>query len=315
VKVSDSFKPTITATRTPTATGTLPTATATPTVTPNPTDACGYLASLGAETAPIMEGMSDETTYIYTSSANSGRKDFTVLVPSSGAYKMSAAVSALDRNHDSWNVEILGVLDTNNVGKDAFCVISIGTVFHTEDVNRTNGAGSTRYWNLAAGQYIVSWYGRESGCALACFNQVKASDSFMATVTPMPTVTSTPTVTPSTTEDMGGEGAFQSSMLDNRVTSTPTWDGKVVKAAPNVSRGGEAIQFRFMLEQAGPVQLALYSIAGERVYVKEIQGISGMNLFDWNLRNRSGSQVASGLYLYRAHVGGRIYSGKIAVIH
>jgi hypothetical protein len=70
-----------------------------------------------------------------------------------------------------------------------------------------------------------------------------------------------------------------------------------------------------MLEQAGPIRLEIYSITGERVYGVEVSGSSGMNLLNWKLQNQSGSQAASGLYLYRVQVGGKAFSGKVAVIH
>ena len=69
------------------------------------------------------------------------------------------------------------------------------------------------------------------------------------------------------------------------------------------------------MEQAGPIQLAIYSLMGERVYTTELPGFSGLNQLNWSLRNQDGSQVASGLYLYRAQFDGLIYTGKVAVIH
>jgi hypothetical protein len=227
-------------------------------------------------------------------------------------------VSALNSSQDSWYVEIVGVLDTNNTAKDTFAVLTKGA-FHTEDVNRLNGSGGTRYWGLPAGQYTVRWGGRETNCGLACFNLVLAQEY-------------TPTVTPDGGDGGGGDappsgdepppggdepppGESGPSLMSNRGIPAPAWDGRVVVAVPNVSRNGENIEFRVHLEQAGNIQLALYSIAGERVYEKEARGMAGMNLVDWKLQNQAGSPVASGLYLYRIQVDGKVYSGKVAIIH
>jgi hypothetical protein len=271
----------------------VPTATA----TPNMMDECGYLAWAGAETSPITQGISSGTTYIYSAVANAGRKDFSVTVPVSGLYKMSASVSASGGISDTWYVQIQGVPDTASVGKSAFCVLTKGA-FHIEDVNGNNGAGGTRYWNLAAGNYTVSWSGREPNCALACFKLVRMEE------TPTPTAT-----------EYLGRGESLPLLMSNRSTPTPVWDGRVVVAAPNVSRDGTPIQFRIHTEQASPIQLEINSLLGERVYAVEVLGNTGMNLLNWNLHNQSGSSTASGLYLYRVNMAGKTYTGKVAIIH
>jgi hypothetical protein len=316
------------------------TPTPTMTATPNPTANCGYSAWAGSETAPILEAIAGDTTYIYTNTANAGRKDFTVNVPVSGTYKMSASVSAASGTSDTWYVQIQSVPDTAGLAKSAFCVLYKGA-FHMEAVNGGNGASGTRYWNLPAGQYTVSWSGREPNCALACFNLIRVSDLPTAT----PTITATPNPEAPPPDDGGGgdappgdepppdgggggdappgdepppdggEAPIESSMMFNRLTPTPTWDGRLVVAAPNVSRDNEPIQFQIHTEQAGPIQLEIYSLSGERVYAANIVGRQGENTLFWNLQNQAGSSVASGLYLYRVNMAGQVHSGKIAVIH
>lgn len=61
--------------------------------------------------------------------------------------------------------------------------------------------------------------------------------------------------------------------------------------------------------------LTLYSITGEKVNTTEGQGVQGLNLLTWNLQNEAGSQVATGLYIYRIETEGKVYTGKVAIIH
>jgi hypothetical protein len=132
-----------------------------------------YDASAGAETAPMMEGVSDGVTYIYSTTAFNGGKSFTVNVPEAGTYKISASVSAPDTSHNSWDMKIDGVPDLNTGAmSDSFVIKGVGQGFHEEDVTAFAGAQNTRYWNLAAGNVVVFWQGRKSNTALACFRLV-----------------------------------------------------------------------------------------------------------------------------------------------
>ncbi len=100
-----------------------PTVTSTSTLTPNPQGSCGYLADGGGVVPPLASGVDGNgTTYIYATVLNAGEADFTVIVPSSGAYKMTATA---------------------------------GSPLYSMDVTGHVGGTSTRYWNLNAGEYVV----------------------------------------------------------------------------------------------------------------------------------------------------------------
>lgn len=117
------------------------------------------------------------------------------------------------------------------------------------------------------------------------------------TQTPSPTVTANPTAT---------------------LTPTPNFS-TLAQARPNISRDGAPIQFLVNLNQAGRIELSLFTIMGERVYQTSVQGNAGVNSLGWNLQNLSGSPVVSGLYLYQVAVQNDTrtvtQTGKVAVIH
>ena len=87
-----------------------------------------------------------------------------------------------------------------------------------------------------------------------------------------------------------------------------------VMAAPNVSRNGSPIQFRVTLGQPGEIQLTLFTVAGEKVYEAEFQGQAAVNHLTWDLANQSGSQVASGCFIYKVHTNEGAFTGKVAVL-
>jgi hypothetical protein len=65
--------------------------------------------------------------------------------------------------------------------------------------------------------------------------------------------------------------------------------------------------------------LRLFSVIGEQVYAASIEGKTGINDLNWNLRNGLGSRVASGLYLYFVKIDDQSewmsLKGKILVLH
>jgi hypothetical protein len=72
-----------------------------------------------------------------------------------------------------------------------------------------------------------------------------------------------------------------------------------VVAAPNISRDEEPIKFLVTLAQPGQMNLALYSLSGEKVYNISAGGTAGLNTLVWDLTNSLNQPVASGLYIYR----------------
>lgn len=90
-------------------------------------------------------------------------------------------------------------------------------------------------------------------------------------------------------------------------------------AAPNISDGGLPVKFMVKLNHSAKVVLSLYTLVGEEVFSDTIQGTVGENTLLWELKNNSGSSVASGLYIYTLQVedGSQKETriGKVVVIH
>jgi len=91
-----------------------------------------------------------------------------------------------------------------------------------------------------------------------------------------------------------------------------------VVAAPNLSRDGEPIQFQISMGGPARMDLALFTLLGERVYQVSAEGHSGRNSLAWNLQNNAGSSVASGLYIYILRTDNGVdrstKMGKVAVL-
>ncbi len=81
---------------------------------------------------------------------------------------------------------------------------------------------------------------------------------------------------------------------------------------------------------AGPIQgstwrprpglpFRVFALTGEEVYSVSQQGQAGANNLWWNLENQAGSNLASGLYLYRVEVegvaGSFFKTGKVVLLH
>jgi hypothetical protein len=90
-------------------------------------------------------------------------------------------------------------------------------------------------------------------------------------------------------------------------------------AAPNISDVGQPVQFLVKLNQPAKLVLSLYTLVGEEVFVKSVQGTVGENTLPWELKNNSGASVASGLYIYSLQADGgnqrETRMGKVVVIH
>jgi hypothetical protein len=106
--------------------------------------------------------------------------------------------------------------------------------------------------------------------------------------------------------------------FDPTPTQAQTTNPSVI-AAPNLSRGGQPIEFRIQLPQASSLNLTLYSLLGEKVYQNTWAGKTGSNSLLWPLKNTSGSSVVSGLYIYVLEVdgtAGKIWkTGKVVILH
>ena len=132
-----------------------------------------------------------------------------------------------------------------------------------------------------------------------------------------------PTCTP-----IGGGKAVRGSLEEQTtptqtatLTPMPTAIPELVQSivvAPNLSTNQQPIQFRLGLGRSAHVSLNLYNIAGERAYSTQVQTSSGNNILEWDLQNNTGSQVASGLYIYVLEIDDGYFrqtrTGKVVVI-
>jgi DNA-binding beta-propeller fold protein YncE len=102
-------------------------------------------------------------------------------------------------------------------------------------------------------------------------------------------------------------------------TETPSNLLPSVIAAPNLSHNGQPIQFRVNLAGTAKVQLTLVNLTGELVYQQTFEGITGLNSLEWNLKNKIGMPVASGIYLYAVRIDGGgmpvLKMGKVLILH
>ncbi|MEW6755542.1 MAG: ASPIC/UnbV domain-containing protein [Candidatus Latescibacterota bacterium] len=82
---------------------------------------------------------------------------------------------------------------------------------------------------------------------------------------------------------------------------------------PNPFNGGTVI--RFTLPAAGPVHLAVYNLAGQRVAtLVSGERSGGAHAVTWDGRDAAGCPVASGSYVYRLRVRGRQEEDHLAVV-
>ncbi len=146
------------------------------------------------------------------------------------------------------------------------------------------------------------------------------------TPTATPTLTLTPGKTPTPTHTPSAAVAnpadADSAMVDGGPGSPTATDRAAWRAVavPNISTGGEPIQFLVNLELPEWIYLSIYDLAGERVYNASMEGNTGSNKLVWPLQNRGGAGVASGLYIYALRIENEegltaIQTGKVAVMH
>lgn len=91
-----------------------------------------------------------------------------------------------------------------------------------------------------------------------------------------------------------------------------------VAAVPNISRDGQPVDFVLNLSKPAHLHLGLFSLLGEEVRSWDWESGAGPTQLSWDLSNRQGSAVASGLYFYvlTADDGAtpQTHSGKIVVL-
>jgi beta-glucanase (GH16 family) len=72
-------------------------------------------------------------------------------------------------------------------------------------------------------------------------------------------------------------------------------------------------ELRFELPAAGPYEIELYSVAGQRVTSFRGIGRSGANAVRWDGRDDRGRQTGPGVYYYRLVSGGRSVTGRVVL--
>jgi hypothetical protein len=82
---------------------------------------------------------------------------------------------------------------------------------------------------------------------------------------------------------------------------------------PNPFNGTTVI--RYTLPQSGPVELAVYNLAGQKVAVLA-EGLrqAGAHAADWDGRDGRGRALASGVYVYRLRAGGQKETRKLLLL-
>jgi len=142
-----------------------------------------------------------------------------------------------------------------------------------------------------------------------------------------PTKTITPTITSTITPTLTVTKTITQTITQTvtpTCTITPTITPTIIPVVlaftgvfPNPSQYETNIIF--YLSRDNPVEIDIFTVSGELVINKNIYGYSGQNRFFWDLRNRNGNKVASGVYIIHIKTYDRPYKnhlsawGKLAV--
>jgi hypothetical protein len=127
----------------------------------------------------------------------------------------------------------------------------------------------------------------------------------------------------STGGNISGAGTFQSGTLGNNIRVTATsgaiagsanvnvvnYDvsGAVAYPVPFKSTQGSTIHFRGLGSSA---KIRIYTVSGREVFSTEV----GADTYDWDVKNKSGESIASGVYLYVIESPSTTKHGKLIII-
>lgn len=90
---------------------------------------------------------------------------------------------------------------------------------------------------------------------------------------------------------------------------------EVSLAKPWPSPARDLMRCAFVLPQAGPVDVQVFDVTGRHVRtLADGWREAGRGELTWDLRDRSGSVVPTGMYLMRARLGGRDWSRQVLVV-
>ncbi len=83
---------------------------------------------------------------------------------------------------------------------------------------------------------------------------------------------------------------------------------------PNPFNAGTVI--RYELPQSAAVELAIYDLQGKKIYAFPTAAqAAGSHTVMWEGKDQAGSQVASGVYVYRLKMGGQVQVRKMILVH
>lgn len=119
------------------------------------------------------------------------------------------------------------------------------------------------------------------------------------------------------TVDEAGNWSVVSNVAVRQAPVTGVGDGtlQVSLSNPWPSPARELVRCAFVLPQAGPVDVQLFDVTGRHVRtLADGWREAGRGELTWDLRDRSGSVVPTGMYLMRARLGGRDWSRQVLVV-
>ncbi len=136
---------------------------------------------------------------------------------------------------------------------------------------------------------------------------VSPTGTVTATVSPTLTITLTGTNTPvvSATPTSTGTPAETPTLTVTSTAEVPVVD---VTAYPNPAR--EIMHFVVKQDEAGPLEIHIYTVNGERAAVLKADGSVGVNILEWQCRS-----AAPGIYIARIHKRNETKKVKVAVVH
>ncbi len=101
--------------------------------------------------------------------------------------------------------------------------------------------------------------------------------------------------------------------VESRPTAPEPGGQPMVSVRPNPLR--QSGSFVFDLPCPGRARIAIYSVTGQLVRVITDQEYpAGRHQARWDGRDSGGDKVASGVYLFRAHLGGREIGGRLTIV-
>lgn len=119
------------------------------------------------------------------------------------------------------------------------------------------------------------------------------------------------------TVDDAGNWSSLSNVVVKQAPVTGVGDGglELSFANPWPSPARDMMRCAFALPQAGPIDVQIFDVTGRHVRtLASGWREAGRGELTWDLRDRSGRTVGTGMYLMRARLGGRDWSRRVLVV-